>query len=88
MDESEVKLAYNFGSVFTDAFKNMDGIDAKLEKVNNTSIKSIIEIDYTKLDANAIKEALGSMVEDSIYSKSDITLDKFKSSYLEGYTCK
>lgn len=88
MDESEVELTYSFGSVFTEAFKNIDGIDAKLEKVNNTSIKSIIEIDYTKLDVNAINEALGSMAGDSIYSKSDITLDEFKSSYLEGYTCK
>lgn len=89
MDESMIEFTYSFGQLFTEAFKSIDGINATYEKVNNNSIKSVVEVDYTKLDVNAIKEALGDMdTEDALFNKSDITLDEFKTDYLDGYTCK
>lgn len=89
MDESIIEASYSFGKIFAEAFKKIDGISASYEKVDSTTLKSKVEVDYTKINIDKLKETLGdAFTGDSIYSKSDITLDDFKKNYLDNYDCK
>lgn len=94
LDEESVDFVYGFGSIFATAFSTIKGINAVYEKVDNTSIKSIMEIDYTKLDYDELKKTIeemnseGGETDQSILSTTkEISIDDFKKEYLEGYSC-
>lgn len=94
LDEESVDFVYGFGSIFATAFSTIEGINAVYEKVDNTSIKSIMEIDYTKLDYDSLRKTIeemnseGGETDQSILSTTkEINIDEFKKEYLEGYTC-
>lgn len=94
LDEESIDLVYGFGYLFMTAFSQIDGIDATSEKVDNITIKSTIEIDYTKLDFDTLQKTIeemnseGGETDQSILSASkEISIDDFKNEYLEGYTC-
>ena len=67
-----------------------DGFEVKYSKEGGNKIKGYINVDFTKIDANAFKEALGELGEenDMFYTNNDITIDDFISKYADGYTCK
>ncbi len=94
LDEESVDFVYGFGSLFMMAFSQIDGINATYEKVDSVSIKGIVEIDYTKLDFDALKQAIddinseGGETEKSILTESkEFSLDELKQNYLDGYIC-
>lgn len=82
-------LTVTLTSAVAEAFNAIDGITMKVTKENDTTIKSVTNIDYTKINVENMKETLGDMFdeENAMYSK-DLTIDNLKSTALEGYTCK
>lgn len=89
-DPDYIDFTLNFGQAFADKLSELKGFDVKYSKEGNNQIKMYMNVDFTKIDINNIKETLGEMYseEESFYSKSDITIDDFISNNLEGYTCK
>ena len=91
VDPEYIDMTLSFGELFAQAFEEIDGMSAEFTKDGDNKVKTVMEVDFTKLDPDAIKEALGDSFsgEDSeMFTKTDITIDEFKEENLEGYTCK
>lgn len=89
MDKSLLDMSYNFGTKMAEGFNKVDGMEMTYEKVNDTTLKSVIKMDYTKLKAENMKEALGDGFDEEDFNKSiKMNIDEFKKEELEGYTCK
>lgn len=89
MDKEMVDMSYNFGKEMAKEFSKVDGMEFTYEKVNDTTLKSTMKTDYTKLNVENLKEALGSSFDEEDFNKSkNMTLDEFQKEELEGYTCK
>lgn len=82
-------LTVNLTSAVAEAFNKIDGMSMKVTKENDTTIKSVTSIDYTKINVENMKETLGDMFdeENAMYTK-DVTIDSLKDTALKGYTCK
>lgn len=83
-------LTLNITKAVADAFSKVDGISMEVTKENDTTIKSVTSIDYTKINIENMKETLGEMFDEdnAMFKSTDVTVDSLKSSALEGFTCK
>ena len=88
-DPSYVDLSLGFMSMFTEMFEGVDGIKVEVSKVKDNAIKTSINIDYTKLDIEKLKENFGDAeMEDEMYTSKDITIEDLKEEKLKDYNCK
>lgn len=88
-DATYIDMALSFGQTFADGFSTYDGIEMAYEKVNDNTIKLTVKVDYEKIDVNALKDAFGENLEDdAFYLNTNITLEDYKTEYLQDYTCK
>lgn len=84
-----IDMALSFGQAFADGFSTYDGIEMSYEKVNDNTIKLTVKADYEKIDVNALKDAFGDTLEDdAFYLDTNITLEDYKTEYLQDYTCE
>ena len=85
-----IDFTIGFMSGFKSAFDNIDGIKFDINKVDNNKIKTVVEIEYEKIDFNKLKEALNGLSTDNnaLYSNTNYTIDQFKENILKDYTCK
>lgn len=89
MDADFVGTSIYFSQLLAGSLNEVDGYNIIFEKESDTSVKIVTTIDYTELDGEKIKETLGSSYkEDALYSLSNITIEDFKETQLDGYTCK
>lgn len=89
MDADFVDTSIYFSQLLAESLNEVNGYNITFEKESDTSVKIITTIDYTELDSEKIKETLGSSYkEDALYSLSNITIEDFKETQLDGYTCK
>lgn len=100
MDAEYIDFVYGIGSLIMKSFENIGGMMVTYEKVGDNSIKTVFEVNYEKLDYNALEEIskkLNASEDSSDESsqlitniKKDLTLDEFKEMYnsTNGYTCK
>lgn len=88
-DATYIDMALSFGQAFADGFSTYDGIEMSYEKVNDNTIKLTVKADYEKIDVNALKDAFGDTLEDdAFYLDTNITLEDYKTEYLQDYTCE
>lgn len=88
MDADFVDTSIYFSQLLAESLNEVSGYNITFTKESNTSVKIVTTIDYTKLDGEKIKEILGSSYnENALYSLSNITIDDFKETQLDGYTC-
>lgn len=88
-DTSYIDMVLSFGQAFVEGFNKYDGIEMSYGKVNENTIKLTIKADYEKIDGNALKNAFGdTLEEDAFYLDTNITLEDYKTEYLQDYTCK
>ncbi len=89
MDADFVGTSIYFSQLLAESLNEVDGYNIIFEEESDTSVKIVTTIDYTELDGEKIKETLGSSYkEDALYSLSNITIEDFKETQLDGYTCK
>ena len=88
-DPSYVDLSLGFMSMFTEMFEGVDGIKVEVNKVKDNTIKTSINIDYTKLDIEKLKENFGDAeIDEEMYTSKDITIEDLKEEKLKDYNCK
>lgn len=88
-DASYIDMTLAFGQAFAEGFSTYDGIEMTYEKVNDNTIKLTVKADYEKIDINALKDAFGDdLDDDTFYLNTNITLEDYKTEYLQDYTCK
>lgn len=89
MDSDFVDTSIYFSRLLAESLNEVDGYNITFEKENDMAVRIVTTIDYTVLDSEKIKETLGSSYkEDALYSLSNITIEDFKETQLDGYTCK
>ena len=88
MDADFVDTSIYFSQLLAESLNEVSGYNITFTKESNTSVKIVTTIDYTELDGEKIKEIFGSSYkENALYSLSNITIDDFKETQLDGYTC-
>lgn len=90
VDPTYLDFTYQIANASLENYNAIKGIKTTYSKEGNNKLKLVIEIDYSKLDADKIKETLNTEDrENSIYysSKDTITLDEFKEKHLKDYNC-
>lgn len=89
MEADFVDTSIYFSQLLAESLNEVDGYNITFEKENDMAVRIVTTIDYTVLDSEKIKETLGSSYkEDALYSLSNITIEDFKETQLDGYTCK
>ena len=89
VDESMIELTLLVGNGIAEKLNSVNGVSSSFVKDGNNSIKSVMTIDYEKINVEDLKTALGnSFSEDDFYSSKDLTLEEFKTKNLSGYECK
>lgn len=90
MDSDVIDTSFAFGNLFAEALNKLDGMAVKYTKLNNNELEFTIDVDYSKIDLEKVKETFGDAYDESqasMYTK-DVSLDTFKADILDGYTCK
>lgn len=89
MDSEMLDFSLSFGNSFADSLKDIKGIEATYEKINENKLQYYMMIDLEHLDLEKLKSTLGdSLDDDSFYTNTEITLEEFKEKNLSGFTCK
>lgn len=89
MEADFVDTSIYFSQLLAESLNEVNGYNITFAKESDTSVRIVTTIDYTELDSAKIKETLGSSYnEGALYSLSNITIEDFKETQLEGYTCK
>ncbi len=100
MDATYIDFVYGLGSLVMKAFENINGMSVSYEKVGSDSIKTVFDVNYEKLDYDALEEVSKDLNTDEDSGddptqaitnfKKDLTLDEFREMYNDanGYTCK
>lgn len=89
MDANYIDMTISFGNTFASALNEINGFNATYSKEDDTHVKYVVTVDYTKLDTEALKNVFGDNFDaESFYSSKDITIDEFKEQNLKDYTCK
>ena len=84
-----IELTLLVGNGIAEKLNSVNGVSSSFVKDGNNSIKSVMTIDYEKINVEDLKTALGnSFSEDDFYSSKDLTLEEFKTKNLSGYECK
>ena len=89
MDKDTLDMSLSFGQLFADKLNEIDGFNATYSKESDTKLKTVVIVDYTKFDANKVKEVLGSDIDTdgAFYTNNEVDLDTFKETSLKDYTC-
>lgn len=88
MDADFVDTSIYFSRLLAESLNEVNGYNITFTKESDTSVKIVTTIDYTELDEEKIKETLGSSYkENSLYAVSNITINDFKETQLDGYSC-
>lgn len=68
----------------------VDGISMTNTKKNDTTIETIISVDYTKLTTESLKNALGDLYneDNALFSLEEATIDNLKATSFSDYTCE
>ena len=89
MDEDIIDMSLSFGEAFAESLNEIDGFNVKYSKEDDNKLKLTMEVDYSKLDKDALNELMKDEdSENEFYSEEDPDIDSFKEEYLEDYTCK
>lgn len=89
IDPNYLDFTFNLSSGLSETINKLDGMNVIYSKEDNNKIKFVMTVDFTKLNAESIKDAFGDLYdENNFYSEKDITLEKFKENNLKDYTCK
>ncbi len=89
VDEAMIELTLLVGNGLAEKLNAVDGISSSFSKEGSNKIKSVMSVDYEKLNVEDLKTSLGEMFnEDTFYSSKDLTLEDFKAKNLSGYECK
>lgn len=89
VDEAMIELTLLVGNGLAEKLNAVDGISSSFSKEGSNQIKSVMSVDYEKLNVEDLKTSLGEMFnEDTFYSSKDLTLEDFKAKNLSGYECK
>ena len=88
-DPEMIDFTYTLMTGFAETFNKINGLNVTYTKEDNNKIKFIMNVDYSNLNVESIKENLGELYneEESFYGDPDITIDEFKEKYLKEYTC-
>lgn len=90
MDTDIIDMSLSFGNLFAEALNEIDGMDVKYTKLSDNELEFTIDVDYSKIDLEKIKEAFGDAYDESqatMYTKN-VSLDTFKTDILSDYTCE
>lgn len=90
MDTDIIDMSLSFSNLFAEALNKIDGINAKYTKLDENQLQFTIDVDYSKVELEQVKEAFGDAYDDSqstMYTKN-ISLDTFKADILSDYTCE
>lgn len=90
MDANYIDFTLSFGQMFAESLNQIEGLTAEYTKLDSNNLQYVMTVDYNKIDVNNVKNVLGDSFDEnqeSMYT-NDISLDKFKSDILNGYTCK
>lgn len=89
VEESYLDFTLLFSNGLAEKLNAVDGINANFSKEDNNKIKSVMSVDYEKLNVEDLKTSLGELFnEDTFYSSKSKTLEEFKTNNLAGYECK
>lgn len=90
MDKDVVDASYTFTSLFAEVLNKIDGMKVTYSKEGEDALKSIVKVDYSKINVNQIKEALGESFDNTnaFYKNEATSLEDFKKQNLTDYTCK
>lgn len=88
-DANTAEISYQFSQLLINAFNGIDGINVNYTKDNDNTITFTYTFDYQQLNEEQLKTlAENNLLEDSYYSKKNITFDEFKNQYLTDYICE
>lgn len=90
MDPDTIDISLAFGNLFAEALSKLDGMNVKYTKLSDNELEFTIDVDYSKVDLEKVKDTFGDAYDESqssMYTK-DVSLDTFKADILDGYTCK
>lgn len=89
-DPQFIKFSLNVGNSLVEKLNTIDGITANYTQIENNKLKFVLAADFSKLNSESIKKALGDLYdeENAVYSNLDITIDDFKEDKIaDGYKC-
>lgn len=90
MDPELIDMTLSFGNLFAEKLSEIDGLNIKYTKTDEKTLQYTIDVDYSKIELDKIKQTLGDSYEEkqaSMYTKN-VSLDTFKNDILSGYTCE
>ena len=87
MDAEWIDFSLTLSESFAEVLNSIDGITVTYSKEGDSTLKTVVEVDYEKIDIEALKENLGSLLdEDGYYDDTNMTIDEFKEQHSD-YTC-
>ena len=90
MDSNYIDFTLSFGKTFAESLNEIEGLTAEYTKLDSNNLQYVMTVDYNKIDVDNVKEVLGDSFDEnqeSMYT-NDVSLEKFKSDILNGYTCE
>ena len=89
MDPTYVDFTVSLSSLATSMFADIKGIDMSITKESDKSVKTVVDIDFSKLDIEKLKSTMGEDNEyAALYEDGEVTVDEFKEANLKDYKCK
>lgn len=85
-----IDMTLSFGNLFAEKLSEIDGINIKYTKTNDKTLQFTIDVDYSKVELDKIKQTLGDAYDEkqaSMYTKN-VSLNTFKNDILSDYTCE
>jgi len=90
MDSQIIDFAVSAGQQVAETFNKLDGIKLDFTMENTNTTKTVMELEFDKINPDQIKEVLGSLYndeDDNFFDKKDVTIEEFKKESLKDYTC-
>ena len=89
-DNSMVDFTLSFGQLFSQAFNQIDGLNANYKKIDNNTIKYVLKVDFQNLNEVKLRELFDNFESDgkAFYSEKNITFEEFKKQSLNDYVCE
>lgn len=91
VDPNYIDFSYTIGTSFAETLNKANGINVEYSKQDTNKIQTIIEINYSEISEENLKETLGDLYSndsDSLYTLKNLSIEDFKEKHLDGYTCK
>ena len=85
-----IDMTLSFGNLFAEKLSEIDGINIKYTKTNDKTLQFTIDVDYSKVELDKIKQTLGDAYDEkqaSMYTKN-VSINTFKNDILSDYTCE